>query len=310
MLSALTIALTACGLTLSGLPEDGVGDDASTGTDASAANSDAPTTADDAQTAGDDASLDGTTTTTGDAGSDAPAVAIMPGDAGSPTLYVVSSRFWTVNPITNTWANATALPANGCPALEDLAVDAYGNVYGLGGGLFHVDPAGPTCTQIGTNSNLPIAATFAPRGTLDPSVEVLVGYMGSGDYVRVDTTTANITVVGASALGGYNIGDLTNVGLKGYVAMTGNTCGGNDCLWEVNLATGAKVGASLGNYPTAQPITSLAHWGGKIFAYGTSDTALVSVPANPAGALVLAGPSGYTNVTYKGAASRPNAPTN
>ncbi len=305
-LAALTIALTACGLTLTGeLPEGASGDDASTGSDGSTVGPDASAPGDDAQMAGGDASVDGTAAT--DAGTDAPVSPIA--DAGSPTLFVVSSRFWTVNPVTNTWANATALPAGGCPSLDDLAVDAFGNVYGIGNGLFHVDPSGPTCTKIGTNNNLPLAATFAPRGTLDPSTEVLVGFMGNGDYVRVDTTTANMTVVGGGALNGYDIGDLTSVGPKGYVAMTGNSCGGNDCLWEINLATGAKVGASLGNYPTTQHITSLAHWGGKIFAYGTSDTALVSDPTNPAGATVLAGPVGYTNVTYKGAASRPNAPT-
>ena len=48
------------------------------------------------------------------------------------------------------------------------------------------------------------ATVNVPKGTLDPSVEALVGYVGS-QYIRIDTTTGAITNIGALT-GGWPIG--------------------------------------------------------------------------------------------------------
>ena len=240
----------------------------------------------------------------------------LPTDPGTPIIYVVSDRFWTFDPLTSAWAGSTLLPTAGCPTLQELAVDPFGVLFATGNGaaaLYRVDPTTLTCTQLGAGGvagAYPQAMTFAPRGTLDPNYEVLVGYLPNGDFVRIDTVTGAISTVTAGALGGFTVGDIVNIGLKGYVVMTGGTCGTADCLWEVSLATGAKIGAApIGNIPSTLHITALGHWAGKLYAYSAQDEAFRVDPTNPAGAALVAGPSGYVQVYYRGAGSRTIAPT-
>jgi hypothetical protein len=116
--------------------------------------------------------------------------------------------------------------------------------------------------------------------------------------------------VTAGALAGFAVGDVVNVGQKGYVAMTGGLCGAGDCLWEVALATGAKIGAApLGTIPSTRHVTALGHWGGKLYAYSEQDEAYRLDPASPATAVLVNGPAGYIMVYYRGAGSRTIAPT-
>ena len=240
----------------------------------------------------------------------------LPTDPGLPLVYVVSDRFWTFDPQTGAWGGSTLLPTAGCPTLQELAVDPFGVLYATGNGtaaLYRVDPSALTCTKLGAGGatgSYPDAMTFAPRGTLDPNFEVLVGYLANGDYVRIDTVTGAITTVTPGALAGFTVGDVVNVGLKGYAVMTGGSCGTSDCLWEVSLATGARIGAtSLGNIPSTLHITALGHWAGKLYAYSAQDQAFRLDPTNPAGATLVPGPSGYVQVYYRGAGSRTIAPT-
>jgi len=239
----------------------------------------------------------------------------LPTDPGSPLVYIVSTRFWRFNPVTGGWAGGTQLPAGTCPYLDELAVDAFGQLYAIGNSgsrLYLVNPSTLSCTAIGpAASGYPQALTFAPRGTLNPYDEELVGYLSNGDYVRVDKKTGALALVKAAALSGYQIGDLANVGSKGYVALTQGSCGNNHCIWEVSLATGEKVGAApLGNVPAGRRITGLAHWGGKLHAFCERDEVWTFDPANPGGATRRNGPPGYTNIAYRGAGSRTIAPTN
>lgn len=279
-----------------------------------------PTSSTDADSGGDaaDAAVAPDSAPAADAADAAPTVDAgppLPTDPGTPTIYVVSDRFWTFDPQTSTWAGSTLLPTAGCPTLQELAVDPFGVLFATGNSaaaLYRVEPSTLTCTQLGAGGAAgayPQAMTFAPRGTLDPNFEVLVGYLPNGDYVRMDTVTGAISTVTPGALAGFTVGDVVNVGPKGYVVMTGGTCGTADCLWEVSLATGAKVGASLGNIPSTLHVTALGHWGGKLYAYTAQDQAFRLDPANPAGAVLFGGPPGYIQVYYRGAGSRTIAPT-
>lgn len=237
----------------------------------------------------------------------------LPTSPGSPLIYVVSTRFWTFDPVSGGWGGGTQLPANGCPSLSELAVDAFGKLFAVGAGsgaLYRVNPSTVQCSAIGAGGiSYPQALTFAPRGTLNPSVEELVGYGANGDYVRVDTTTGALSLVKAGVFAGYGVGDLINVGPKGYVVLTGGDCGAGDCLWEVSLATGDKVGAApVGKLPVTNHVTGLGHWGGRLYAFGAPDDVYRIDPANPGAAVRIAGPGGYTNVSYRGAGSRTIAP--
>lgn len=240
----------------------------------------------------------------------------LPTDPGTPTVYVVSDRFWTYDPVAGTWAGSTLLPTAGCPTLQELAVDPFGVLFATGNtkaALYRVDPSTLTCVQLGAGGaagSYPDAMTFAPRGTLDPSYEVLVGYQPNGDYVRIDTVTGAIETVTPAALGGFTVGDVMNIGSKGYVVMTGGSCGTSDCLWEISLATGAKIGATpLGNIPSTVHVNALGQWAGKLYAYAGPDQAFRVDPANPAAATPIGGPPGYIQVNYRGAGSRTIAPT-
>lgn len=237
----------------------------------------------------------------------------LPSSPGSPLVYVVSTRFWMFNPVSGAWSGGTSLPVNNCPVLDELAVDPYGGVFAVGNGgknLYRVNPANLQCTAIGTGgTSYPQALAFAPRGTLNPYDEQLVGYGANGDYVRVDTTTGALSLVKAGVFAGYSVGDLINVGPKGYVALTGGACGSGDCIWEVSLATGDKIGAApIGTLPGTRHVTALGHWGAKLYAFCERDDVYSIDPANPGGAVRINGPAGYTNVAYRGAGSRTIAP--
>jgi len=96
--------------------------------------------------------------------------------------------------------------------------------------------------------------------------------------------------------------------MKGYVVLTGGTCGTGDCLWEVSLATGDKIGAAA-TINVGRHVTGLGHWGGRLYAFGAPDDVHRIDPANPGAAAGMNGPPGFTNVAYRGAGSRTIAPT-
>lgn len=324
------VLLGACGLAVVGtLDEDGAGDavtspanDAADDDDAAKASDDGgferrerdATGEDPASEAGDgggpsDARNDADAASPTDAASD---VAPLPADAGPPTALVISGRFWRYDLPSDSWSGGQQLPTGNCPALDDVAVDAYGAAYGVGnnGTTFHrVNTANVTCSQIGAAGTFPKATTFALRGTVAANVEVLVGYQDNGDYVRIDTATGAVSTITAGALAGFTIGDVVNVGLKGYVVLSGGVCGGASCLWEVSLASGTRVGASpIGNFPSG-PVKGLAHWAGRLYGFVDADQVYRADPANPAGATALGGVPGYVDVHFRGAGSSPAAPT-
>jgi hypothetical protein len=236
----------------------------------------------------------------------------LPASPGSPLVYVISTRFWTFNPTTNAWGGGTQLPVNNCPYLDELAVDPFGKVFAVGNGgtqLYHVDPGALTCTAIGAAAaGYPQALSFAPRGTLNPGNEELVGYVANGDYVRLDITSGAVSLVKAGALAGYTVGDLANVGAKGYVAVTGGACGAGDCILQVSLTTGLPIGGP-GKLPATRHVTALAHWGGKLYAFCERDEVYAIDPANPGAAPKLGGPPNFYNIAFRGAGSRTIAPT-
>jgi hypothetical protein len=239
----------------------------------------------------------------------------LPTSPGSPLVYVVSTRFWTFNPVGGAWAGGTQFPTGSCPYLDEIAVDPFGKILAVGNAgknLYQLDPSSVSCTAVGPgNTTYPQALSFAPRGTLDPYVEQLVGYGANGDYVRIDTTTGALSLVKAGVFAGYSVGDLVNVGTKGYVALTGGACGSGDCIWEVSLTTGDKIGAApIGTLPATKHVTGLGHWGGKLYAFCSPDEVWSIDPATPGAAVKLGGPPGDVNVAFRGAGSRTIAPVN
>ncbi|HET7852526.1 MAG TPA: hypothetical protein VFK91_07255 [Methyloceanibacter sp.] len=168
-------------------------------------------------------------------------------------LDPVTKQITTVGPFTGKDPNG----------MIDIALDKAGAMYGATfGGLYRIDKKTAGCTMIAPG-NYPNSLSFVPEGTVDPTKEALVGYVGS-TYVRIDTTTGQISNIGTLTGGYISSGDVVSViGGGTYLTVKGGNC--NDCILEVNPTTGALV-KLIG--PVQHPdVFGLAFWGGTAYGF-------------------------------------------
>ena len=158
---------------------------------------------------------------------------------------------------------------SGCAGdVIDIALDAQSNLFATTpSSLQRVDKATARCTKI-ADGDYPNSLSFVPKGTVDPNVEALVGYVGS-TYVRIDTTSGAVTPIGS--LGGpgglESSGDIVSV-INGptYLTVVGPGC--MDCIVEVNPKTGA-ITKNWG--PLAHSdVYGVAFWAGSVYAFDAS----------------------------------------
>lgn len=186
---------------------------------------------------------------------------------------------------------------SGCDAVVDIALDEMSNLYATSNtALYTVDKKSAACTQLSTGT-YPNSLSFVPKGTVDPSVEALVGYEDD-QYVRIDTKTGAKTTIGSLGSGLKSSGDIVSVkGGKTYLTVkstSGKTCSTNDCLVEVDPATGTMV-KNWGSIEHHN-VFGLSFWGGKVYGFddagdlfevtfGTSQlaTSTIAMPSKPAG---------------------------
>ncbi len=163
----------------------------------------------------------------------------------------------------DTKAVTTVGPLSGCQIVIDIALDKTGKMYGTTAtGFVTIDKSSGKCSAISLGS-YPNSLSFVPQGTLDPNVEALVGYNGS-DYVRINPSNGNVSVVGALTGGYSSSGDVVSViGGGTYLTVTGNGC--SDCIVQVDPKTGDKVGAPVKLSYGA--VYGLAYWGGQAFGF-------------------------------------------
>jgi hypothetical protein len=297
-----------CGLNLTG--NASVQDDADAGPSGGAAESGTPADSGDDGSAPQDSPNDAA-----DAGS--PADANAPVDASDaalpdPTKVKVSyaaGKDQKVYSFDLTSKTFTALPSNGCPSAEEAAVLSDGTVYVTSSdnkNFYRVTGTG--CTSIRMGSSFPYALGTAPVGTASATEEWLVGYMGAGDYVRVDTN-GNVTTITGGALGALRpSGDVTALGTRGFLAAaTGTGSGafacpsGGDCIVEVDLKTGAPI--ELLSQLVGLGIYGLAHGGGQLLLYANGQVFPYDVSAKTVGAALAAWPSG---ASFSGAGAPPH----
>jgi hypothetical protein len=153
---------------------------------------------------------------------------------------------------------------SGCSDVIDIALDADSNLFGTTfDALVRIDKTTAVCSTV-QFGDYPNSLSFVPKGTLDPNVEALVGYLGS-DYVRIDTASGTVSVVGNLGMAGLqSSGDIVSViGGKTFLTVNGNNCG--DCLVEVDPATGALV-KNWGSiqYPA---VYGIAFWAGSVYGF-------------------------------------------
>lgn len=183
---------------------------------------------------------------------------------------------------------------SGCDSVIDIALDEASTIYAASyDSLYRVDKNTAKCSEISSGS-YPNSLSFVPKGTALPNDEALVGYDGS-DYVRIDTTTGSKTKIGTLGGGFVSSGDIVSVkGGKTYLTVKGGSCNNNDCLVEVDPATGALV-KNWGSIEH-KAVFGLSFWAGKIYGFseggdlfevtfGTSQlaTSVIPIPSKPAG---------------------------
>jgi hypothetical protein len=152
----------------------------------------------------------------------------------------------------------------------DLAIDSAGNAFITGFSGFHrLNLANASCTTISSSTGFPNSLSFVPRGTLDPTNEVLVAYDGRV-YYRINTSNGVLQQIGAfpSNSGFESSGDIVSVQDGGTFLTVKNmtsspTC--NDCLVQVNPVTGALV-RNYGTIPYAN-VWGIAYWGGSVYGF-------------------------------------------
>ncbi|HEY8072478.1 MAG TPA: hypothetical protein VIF62_00165 [Labilithrix sp.] len=194
---------------------------------------------------------------------------------------------------------------NGCSQVIDIALDATSILYATTQeGLFTVDKATAKCASIASGS-YPNSLSFVPAGTVDPSVEALVGYQGS-DYVRIDTKTGAISTIGSLGKNMTSSGDIVSVkGGSTYLTVKGPSC--NDCLVEVD----PKTGGIVKNWATVShtDVFGLAFWGGKVYGFDNGgDLFEVAFDTSGIHTTPIAIPSKPSGLSFWGAGSTTSAP--
>jgi hypothetical protein len=233
----------------------------------------------------------------GDASSDASSEAVLPpssdggpvADASSDALvdaadsglrfpYVYGhtvTTLYRLDPVTK--AFSVVGPLTGCANMADIAVDRDGKIIGVGSALYAIDPTTGACTPLALGAQ-PFTLSFVPAGTVAPTEEALVAYVGS-DYYRVNRTTGVLTLITSFAITPHlPSGDLVSVEGGGtYVSVTSPGCA--DCLLEVSPTDGTIV-KNLGSIGQAQ-IFGLGQWAGKVYGFaGNGETYELTIGAS------------------------------
>ena len=180
----------------------------------------------------------------------------------------------------------------------DLAVDESGTLYGTAakandvlctaskvvGYLVRIDKTTAHCTIVQTSApgtKYPNSLTFVPAGVLDPSKEVLVGYVNGAsgaDYMQIDLATGAQTKIGGldpnpTGSTWWASGDVVSIkGGKTYLTAKPSASpsyAGNDTLLEIDPKTGQAL-AVVGSDTGFPQLWGLGFWAGT--AYGFSAT--------------------------------------
>jgi hypothetical protein len=190
-------------------------------------------------------------------------------------------------------------------AVIDLAIDENNKAYITSFGAFYsLDLNTAKCTQIATG-NYPNSLSFVPKGTLDPNAEALVGYFGS-TYVRIDTSTGQVSNVGALSGGYWSSGDIVSVKNGGtFLTVKGPGCG--DCLVQIDPKTGNLV-QSYGPLGYVD-VYGIAFWGGKVYGFDNGgDLFEVSANGNQIFTTPVPIPNKPPNLQFWGAGSSTSVP--
>lgn len=237
-----------------------------------------------------------TTSTSGDTTTGSTTVSsssgFMTGSGGAPpgmaeVFFHSQDSLYQLDPITKAvtpigkFTGCEVTSDFGKTGIMDMALDKDSNIYVTSHlGLYTVNRADASCTKVAAG-DYPNSLSFVPAGTLDPNEEALVGYVvepnpvNKNQYVRIDTTTGQITKIGPVWTESVvSSGDIVSVkNGPTYLTLKGGDnmeCSPNDCLAEVNPQTGKLVHLYTNQIDGYSKIFGFAFWGGS--SYGFTST--------------------------------------
>jgi hypothetical protein len=250
--------------------------------------------------------------------------AVVEPDAGPPpappaAVYGHSSdELYKLDPVTKA---VTVIGAfSGCAtAVIDIALDESSNLYGTTeslppdydyftpgtpGAIYRIDRNTAKCTFV-ASGDFPNSLSFVPKGTLDPNVEALVGFLGS-TYVRIDPGSGSITAVGDLDRPGYeSSGDVVSVkGAGTYLTVRGDGC--DDCIVEIDPKTG-KLLTKLTGLPHSS-VFGLAYWGGAAYGFDDAGDLFEIDLLNGGSTTPITIPNAPSGLSFWGAGSTTSAP--
>jgi hypothetical protein len=170
---------------------------------------------------------------------------------------------------------------SGCTDVIDIAIDKNNQVFGTTyDGLYRIDKTTAACTHVADGSYLNFLS-FVPEGTLDPAGALTNGYVSSGDIVSVIDGNTYLTV-------------------KNYADC-------NDCIVQVNPATG-EVMSALMNVGHSQ-VFGLAFWGGSAYGFSNAGELFeIQFNGNTVTTTPIAIPNPPQDLSFWGAGSSTDVP--
>lgn len=197
-----------------------------------------------------------------------------------------------------------------CEKIIDIALDEQSTLYAVSFNvLYTVDKTTATCTEL-FKGDYPNSLSFVPKGTLDPNEEALVGYGGTkGDeYVRISVKDGSTTTLGKLGNNLQSSGDIVSVkGGKTFLTVKGGSCTTNDCLVEVDPASG-KMLKNWGSIEHKK-VFGLSFWGGNVYGFDESGNLFeVTFGSNKIVTTTIPIPQKPADLSFWGAGSSTSAP--
>jgi hypothetical protein len=200
------------------------------------------------------------------------------GTVGGVVFACSQTTLFKIDPATgaSTQVGGFGWPASvGNDAMADIAVAPDGSVTGASSGhLYACSATTAACTLIGNLAHAVNALGYAPKGTVDPSNEALVGAANDGSLYRIDTATAAMTSIGHFSGGHASSGDVAYAG--GHLLASVNPGGTNDSIATIALPGGATTVVGTTSLPW---VWGLASAGGTLYGFTLSREIVTIDPA-------------------------------
>lgn len=208
-------------------------------------------------------------------------------------------------------------------SMIDIAINGSGQMFGTTfAGFVTIDASNASCSVVKASAGYPNSLAFVPAGTVDPSREALVGYAFDGfndanRYVRIDTTTGQMTDIGklnpqgATTLyeSSGDIVAIANDNNRAFltVRVTPDVDTNNDLLAEIDPTTGAlkRIVGDTG----FKHIYGFGYWAGRGYGFDGEGHLIQIDMVTGAGTSLITYKADGGAISWYGAGTTTQAPT-